>query len=66
MQKALEEKLAKFEDDHGWAGITTEDMAEVTIYTLEKLKEHLDETGAVNEASAIQTALGYAETHLET
>ena len=65
MEKALEEKLEKAEVDLEWAGITPDDMAEVTLYTLEKLKEYLDETGAANEASAIQAALDYAETHLK-
>ncbi len=66
MEKALEEKLEKFEEEHDWSGITPSDMAEVTLYTLGKLEEHLNESGATNEASAIRAALEYAETHLET
>ena len=66
MEKVLEEKLEKFEEDHNWSGITPEDLAEVTLYTLGKLVEYLDESGATSEVSAIQSALEYAETYLET
>lgn len=65
MEKALEEKLEKIEEDLDWSGMTPDSMAEVTLYTLEKLKEYLDETGAANEASTIQAALDYAEAHLK-
>jgi hypothetical protein len=66
MEKLLEEKLDEFEEEHNWWGMSSDMMAEVTLFTLGKLKEYLDETGAANEASAIQTALDYAEVHLET
>lgn len=66
MEKALEEKLEKVEEDLNWAGMHADDMVDITQYTLDKLKEYLDETGATNEAATIQEALDLCDTHLET
>jgi len=64
MEKALEKKFEKVEEELNWSGLHLDDMAEVTEYTLERLREYLDEIGAPNEAAIIQEALDCVETHI--
>jgi len=68
MEKALRDRLLKFEDDMNRNGdISPEDLKRATLFTLKTLKTHLQETKPSLDADidAISCVIPIVKVHLE-
>ena len=62
MEKALRDRLLKFED----LSMSPEDLKEATLFTLKALKAHLEETnpGMTHDIGVISQAVAIVKMHL--